>query len=82
MPSLQTANPNTAEVTVAVVPSNTVVQPVPFRALWVGVAGDISVTFVDGSTFVFVSVPNGFFPHGGIRVNATGTTASSIGAVY
>lgn len=82
MPSRQTANPNTAEVTVAVTPSDTVNQAVPFRALWVGVSGDISITFGDGTTFVFVGVPNGFFAHGGVRVNALGTTALSIGASY
>lgn len=82
MPSRQVASPNTAEVTVAVTPSDTVAQPVPFRALWVGAAGNISITFGDGTSFTFVGVPAGFFPHGGVRVNATGTTAASIGAVY
>lgn len=82
MPTFQIASPNTAECTVAVTPSDTVNQPVPFRALWVGVAGNISIQFFDDTSFTFLNVPVGFFPHGGARVNATGTTATSLGATY
>lgn len=82
MPVPQIASANTGEVTAAVTPSDSVNQPVRFRALWIGVAGNVSITFSDGTSFTFVGVPIGMFPHGGVRVNATGTTASSIGAVY
>ena len=82
MPTRQVTHSNPGEVTVAITPSDTVVQPVPFRAIWVGVTGNISVTFYDGTSFTFVGVPVGMFSHGGIRVNATGTTATSLGAVY
>lgn len=82
MPRPQLPNPNTAEVTVAVAPSDTVSSAVPFRALWIGVGGNLSISFYDGTSFVFQNVVAGFFPHGGVRVNATGTTASAIGAVY
>lgn len=82
MPSRQVASPNTAEAAVTVTPSDVTNQPVPFRALWVGVAGNLSITFNDGTSFTFVGVPVGFFPCGGVRVNATGTTAASLGAMY
>ena len=82
MPTAQTASPNTAEGAAAVTPSDTVNQPVRFRALWVGVGGNVSVFFADGTSVVFAGVPAGMFPVGGLRVNATGTTASSLVAVY
>lgn len=82
MPTPQTASANTAEGAAPVTPSDTVNQPVRFRALWVGVGGNISVFFADGTSVVFVGVPVGMFPVGGLRVNATGTTAASLVAVY
>ena len=82
MPSRQVASPNTAESAVAVVPSDTVSQPVPFRALYIGNTGNVNVVFSDGSTYTFAGVPAGIFAVGGVRVNATGTTATSIAALY
>lgn len=82
MPTIQTASPNTAEGAAVVTPSDTVNQTVRFRALWVGVTGNISLFFADGTSVVFVAVPVGVFPIGALRVNATGTTAASIVAVY
>ena len=83
MPNRLAASPNTSEAAVAVTPSNSQNQPVPFRALWVGTGGDVSITFTDGTTAVFKNVPGGFaLPQGGARVNATGTTASDLLAMY
>ena len=57
------------------------------RAIWVGSGGDISVEMSgDGlpdATVVFVSVLSGsLMPIGITRVNSTGTTASSIVALW
>lgn len=83
MPVQQTASPNTAESAATVTPSDTVDQPVPFRALWIGVGGNVSINFGDRTSVTFVGVPAGsMLPVGGVRVNATNTTASSIVAVY
>jgi hypothetical protein len=82
MPAQLSASPNTAEGAAAVTPSDTVVQAVPFRALWIGVTGDVSIFFRDGTSYTFKNVPVGMFAVGGLRVNATGTTATLIGAVY
>jgi hypothetical protein len=83
MPVQQTASPNTAENAAAVVPHDSTNQAVAFRALWIGVGGNVSIAFSDGTSATFVGVPAGsMLPVGGVRVNATGTTASSILAVY
>lgn len=76
------ASPNTAEGAVAAALSDTVAQTVPFRALWIGTTGDVSVGFSDGTSYTFKNVPVGMLPVGGIRVNNTNTTALNIGCVY
>lgn len=49
------------------------------RALYVGVAGDVQVTLLSGSTLTFGNVNAGtFLPVRAVRVLATGTTASSL----
>jgi len=78
----QIASANTAEGAVVITPSDTANQPIPFRAVWVGTGGNISMFFSDGTSVVFNSVPAGMFAVGGLRVNATGTTAASLVAVY
>lgn len=53
------------------------------RALYVGASGDIAVRMKDGSTGTLVGVSAGMIlPLRVTRVLATGTTASSIIAVY
>ena len=54
------------------------------RALYVGVGGDISLQLEgDDADTVFVAVPSGSFLPLKVRiVNATGTTASSLVAIY
>lgn len=68
----------------AVTPSNTVDLVFFSRALYVGVTGDVSVIMAgDGATVVFPAVPAGtVLPIRVSRVRATGTTASSIVAVW
>lgn len=83
MAVLKEASPDTGEYAVSVTPSDTVDQTVAFRALWIGVTGNVSIQFRDGTSATFVGVPAGYMlPVGGIRVNSTGTTATSILAVY
>ncbi len=68
----------------AVTPSNSVYFTKMARGLYVGASGDIVVVLVDGtSTLTFVGVPTGtILPILCSRVNATGTTATSILALY
>ena len=49
-----------------------------FRALYVGVAGDISVTWDDGSTCVMQNVPVGQWPWRVRRINVTGTNVLTL----
>lgn len=71
-----------------VTPSDTVeITPgtpycIAYRRLWVGVAGNVSLMCVDGSTAAFTNVPNGVLDAVAfVRVNATGTTATSLVAI-
>jgi hypothetical protein len=65
----------------AVTPSNSVDLPAPTRALFVGVAGNISVEMRNG-TVVFTNVPVGILPIQCTRVNSTGTTATTMVALW
>lgn len=49
----------------------------PFKALWVGVAGNIKVTCPDGTTPTFTNVPVGVFPVACTLVWSTGTTVTT-----
>lgn len=72
-----------AEGGYAITKSDTTVLEPPTRAVWVGGAGDLAVTYFDGSTDVIKSVPAGTLL--AIRVTkvmATGTTASLISGLY
>lgn len=52
------------------------------RGLHVGVEGNIKVLTADNDNVSFIAVPVGFFPVHVRQVYATGTTASSIIALY
>lgn len=52
------------------------------RALYVGVGGNITAVMADGQVVLFTAVPNGIFPIQVSRVNSTGTTATSIVALF
>lgn len=71
----------------AVTPSNTVDLSLYAKALFVGVAGDITLvpagdSSASGTGILFSNVPVGWFPVQVRRVNSTGTTATNIVAVY
>lgn len=52
------------------------------RGLYIGTAGNLKVTFADGTTATLTSVANGVIPLKVKRVWATGTTATGITALY
>lgn len=59
------------------------VIPTYSRALWVGGAGNVSVVTSVGETAIFVGVQAGtLLPIRIKRVNSSGTTASSLLALY
>lgn len=67
----------------AVTPSDTVSTTTPFRALFVGATGNVTVLMLSGVALTFVGVQSGsILPVSGSRVNATGTTATSIVAIW
>ncbi len=62
---------------VAIVPSDVSQVGGPFRALYVGGAGHVTLVGLDGNTVLFSSVPAGTQLNVGFtRVNATGTAAT------
>lgn len=63
---------------VAVTPSDS--TTLSFRALWVGVAGNLAVQDSAGTSCTFANA-SGWMPIEGSRVLSTGTTASSIVAI-
>jgi len=73
---------NTAQMAAAITPNDVSNQVPPFRAIYVGVGGDINLTCADSNTVLFSAVAAGIFPVGGVRVNATGTTASKLVVLY
>ena len=69
--------------TLTVVPSDTVLLTRGVcQALHISVAGTLSVLMEDGSAGTFPAVPVGVFPIRVQRVNATGTAATGIVALY
>jgi hypothetical protein len=65
----------------AVTPSDSINLAAPTRSLYVGTTGNISVVMLNG-TVVFNTVAVGILPVQCTRVNATGTTASNIVALW
>ena len=75
-------NPSPAEFAAAVTPSDTVNFGQPTRALYIGGAGTVAA-IIDGSAVSFVGLNAGtILPIRCSRVNTTGTTATSIVALY
>lgn len=66
---------------VLLTPSDSVDLVKTCRALWVGNAGNVKLTALDGSTVVFSNV-YGVLPIAVVRVYATLTTATNIVALY
>ena len=83
MPSAAPASSLPAQGAYPVTPSNTVSLAVGgCRALYVGTSGDITGLMLDGNVATFKGVPVGILPVGFTRVNATGTTAADMLALY
>ena len=77
--ALATSNIAVAVSAFTITPSNTVNFAARARAIYVGVSGDITLVNSDGTTCVLVAVPQGsIIPIECIRINATGTTATSL----
>jgi hypothetical protein len=68
----------------AVTTSNSTIYEQPTRGLYIGAAGNLTVDMADGgSSVLFVGVPGGtVLPIQVTRIYATGTTATSIVALY
>ena len=68
----------------AISPSDSTDLPAACRAIWVGVAGDVKLTGVNGNATNFANVPVGWFPCRAVRVWATttGAAATSLVAGY
>jgi len=63
------------------VPNDLTILP-KFRGLYVGGTGNIVLQHVSGVSVTYTAVPVGMFPISGVRVMATGTTATNIVALY
>lgn len=53
----------------------------PFRKLWIGVTGNLTIRTLDDQNVQFLNVPVGWFEVAGKQVR-TATTATSIVGVY
>lgn len=54
----------------------------PFRRLYVGVSGDVSIVTLGGTAVTFKAVPVGVIDVGLVRVNSTATTATNMVGIY
>ena len=52
------------------------------RAVYIGTAGDLPVTFSDGSTVTLTNVQNGYHPLELQSISGTGLTASGVIALF
>lgn len=66
----------------AVTPADGSDLPMPCRALWVGVGGDVTLIAVGDTEAVTLTVFAGLLPVRTKRVLSTGTDATSIVAMY
>jgi hypothetical protein len=67
----------------AIVPSDTVALTTMPRAIYVGVTGNLAALMPGGQTVVFQNVAAGtLLPVRAARINATGTTAGGLVAVW
>lgn len=66
----------------AVVPSDTVDLAAPTRSLYIGATGTLTVKMYGGETVTFAAVPVGIFPIQVTRVLTTGTSATTIIALW
>lgn len=66
----------------AVTPNDSADLTIATRALWVGVAGDVTVDLIGGQTAVTFKNVQGLLPVRVTRVDDTGTTATDIVALW
>jgi len=71
---------NLASSCAAVTPNDSTV--IGFKALYIGVAGDVTIITNSGSTVTFTAHANGYMPVAGSIVKTTGTTATNIVALF
>ena len=67
---------------VPITPSDTADLTEACWAIYVGTSGDIRIKTLRGTVVTLSAVPAGVLPVGAARVYATGTTATSLLAVY
>lgn len=67
---------------VAITPHNTTELAKTTRALYVGVAGDVTALMADGTVVTYKAVPVGVWPFRVRRINATATTATDMVGLY
>lgn len=76
---MSSANLAVARALFQIVPSDTVNFNRRARSVYVGVSGDVSFVDDEGTTVVLKAVPQGtWIPAECLRINASGTTASSL----
>ncbi len=70
-----------SSIQLVVTPSDTTVFSPPFRSLYVGTTGNVTITNMAGTAVAFMNVPSGTtLPVRGTKVNAA-TTATNIVAL-
>lgn len=76
---MSTSSLHTARELVEITPSDTVSLVEAVRAVYVGVGGNLSIVPLNGPAVTLTAVQGGsILPIGAARINATGTTASSL----
>lgn len=66
-----------------ITPDDTTNFTTAFRAVYIGVGGNVVVVSLDGTAVTYVGVPSGsILPVRGIRINSTLTTATSLVGLY
>lgn len=76
-----TGSPDSYRLGAAVTPHDTNELPIYAKALYVGVAGDVKLTTIDGSTITIKAIA-GLLPVTAKVVFSTGTTATNIVALW
>lgn len=66
---------------VAITPSDATIIPAT-RGIWVGVTGNVAVRMASGATATFTAAPVGVLPIQVDKVLSTGTTATTMLALY
>lgn len=65
----------------AITPNSGADIPLRPRALWIGVAGNLTVVDSNGTQTTFSNMPVGWHPIGPVRIMATSTAGGIVGVV-